>query len=189
MIYEIPWNNQRDNNSAGGLFPGSWQCFTTSQWMKGSHYTGKVNALDDKGLFEYLNNMEISIPGKGIGEELTRGTSIKKWSSIHWEIQQKAFTRMLNDYGIEGYDIFNTLNYEQIRQYILYGPVTVGTYQLGGLPGGHIILCIGIDRVGSLIFNDPYGDARTGYKEQNGAKVIYPKSLFTQEKFKVLYWR
>jgi uncharacterized protein YvpB len=54
--------------------------------------------------------------------------------------------------------------------------VIIGTFKLGGLPGGHIILLVGIDDY-DYIVNDPFGNANTNYKDKNGAGVIYPKEL------------
>jgi len=191
MIYDIKHNNQRDNENFKGLFPGSWQCFTTSNWTRMSHYTKEIDATDDIGLSKYLDDIEISIGETGLGEEIAKHNSIKKWSSIHWAVQSAGVTKWLNKFGVSGHDVFVNMKYSDIQEFIWKFPITVGTEKIGGLPGGHVILCIGIDdTTGDLIFNDPYGDANMNYSETNGERVSYSEKLLTQNRdfFRVAYW-
>lgn len=49
--------------------------------------------------------------------------------------------------------------------------------------GGHIALMVGYDTTRkTLIFNDPYGDFMTGYRNQRGYQVEYPEATIMQRK-------
>ena len=70
------------------------------------------------------------------------------------------------------------LSLDDLREKLKSGPVIIGTNKMGGLPGGHIILAVDNTPDGKFYCNDPYGDANTGYKDPNGASVIYHAALF-----------
>lgn len=178
MQHSVGYNSQRDNYSFFNTFPGWCQCFSTSAWMLLSFFSSKFKADDDNGLAQYVDDVEIAVGKPGIGEAIVRKYNwIKGNTSYWWLVQEAGITKWLNEAGVIGYAKFiNGGNYQEISRELMNGPVILQTNKLGGLPGGHIILLIGMDG-DYYIVNDPYGDANTQYKEKNGKAVRYSKSL------------
>jgi len=172
---QIGWNSQRDNQSFGGKFSASSQCFSTSAWMFICHYAKIIDAKDDEGLAQYVDDVEAMVGQSGIAERTIAKLKFKitGYTSLWWAIQEAGITEWLNDYKIPGRALFT--DGEQISMLSIYlknGPVILGTKKLGGLPGGHIILAVDMED-GGLICNDPYGDANGKYKDKNGEAVRY----------------
>ena len=171
MIHNVKYNNQRNNYDFHGTFQGFKQCFSTSSWMLMSFYSKKIDATDDIGLSKYFDDIEITVGSKGIGEKVFKGSGA---SSFWWAVQKAGITEWLNAQGVQGEAVFRdcTLGFYDLKDLLDIGPVILGTQKLGGLPGGHIILLTGYDDV-SIIANDPYGNAATNYKDQNGEMIHY----------------
>ena len=198
MLLKIGYNTQRNNDSFGGKFPSWNQCFTTSAIMFMSYFTPSIKAEDDITLAKYLDDVEDTIGNAGIGEEIARRDHIQGSTSYWWSVQQAGITKWLNNNGIQGKALFK----ESVHSLtdlpgILdkHGPVILATDKMGGLPGGHIILAIGYDSTG-IIFNDPFGNATTGYQNTNGANVLYSyeflmKATIVQkpDKIRCMYWQ
>lgn len=177
-MHEIEYNSQRDNKNFNGTFPGWRQCFSTCSWMLMSFYSKEIIVSDDIGLSKYLDDVEVSIGSKGIGEKIFKSEGA---SSFWWTVQQAGITKWLNDHGINGsaefYDC--TKGFFDLKNILDHDPVIIGTSKLGGLSGGHIILVTGYDSV-SLIINDPFGDANTNYGLHNGHQVHYNFNFLMQ---------
>jgi hypothetical protein len=172
---EIKYNSQIDNKTMNGL-NGYSQCFSTSNFMRMSYYCDGIHADDDAGLAEFVKQMETVI-----------GPKIEHvpHPSLYFDVQAAMVTKTLNLMMIPGKDVFESgITMSRLYKLLIDGPVTIGTNKFGGLPGGHIILAVDHD-----VFNDPFGDANTGYSSKNGKAVIY-KPEFIKHYFtgNVLYW-
>ena len=152
------------------------------------------NAKDDNGLSLYCDDVEITVGKSGIAEKIIQKFNwITGKTSQWWLIQKYGIEKWLWDAGKKGEAIFNenSVAYLDIKSLIDNGPVILGTKKIGGLSGGHIILAIGYDNDG-IICNDPFGDAKTNYKNINGEKVYYPDNFlkkYTGEMVNCIYWR
>jgi uncharacterized protein YvpB len=178
MKHEIGYNSQRDNYSFFNTFPGWAQCFSTSAWMLMSYFTAKITAGDDAGLAQYVDDVEANVGKPGIGEIIKRKYNwISGNTSYWWLVQEAAITKWLNERGLIGHAKFiNGGTYADISIALINGPVILQTNKLGGLPGGHIILLVGMENE-NFIVNDPYGNANTKYVDKNGHQVLYSKTL------------
>jgi len=79
-------------------------------------------------------------------------------------------------YGYPG-SFSTTATWEQIKNWLLFGKPVVIAGVFAGLE--HIVVAIGFDETGFII-HDPFGDARTNYKSQNGNHVHYSYSQMEQ---------
>jgi hypothetical protein len=166
---QIGYNNQRDNFIVAGI-KGSSQCFATAAWMFMSFYTDKYEARDDTGLKKYIADL----------------TANDAQHEYEWEAQRNEIQKYLNDAGIKGkvklgINLFTgvpLVSADALKALLKQGPVIIGTSKMAGLPGGHLILGVDVTDNGSIICHDPYGNALTGYKDQNGEAVTYPISMF-----------
>ena len=169
MTHQIKYNNQRDNFVIAGI-KGSSQCFATSAWMLLSFYSAIYQADDDNGLKQYIADITAS----GASHE------------YEWEAQRNEIQKYLDAAGVKGrarlgIDImtgYRLTSIDDLRTHINKGPVIIGTSKMAGLPGGHLILGIGNAANGAIICHDPYGNANTGYTDQNGAGVVYDVKMF-----------
>lgn len=180
MKHKIEYNSQRDNIDFGGKFPGWHQCFTTCAWMFMSFYVKDIVGSDDDRLAVYFDDVEEYVGTPGIGEKIKQKFNwIAGKTSYWWLVQQAGIQKWISLYGVKGKaKFFENKDFNKIYDYLLYGPVILGTKKLGGLKGGHIILAVGIDDNGKdIICHDPYGDANTNYKNKNGKYVIYKKDM------------
>lgn len=192
-MHKIGYNSQRNNFDFAGKFPGWTQCFSTCAWMFMSFYSGKVVADDDKGLAQYVDDVEASVGKPGIAEKVMRKIKfITGKTSLWWAVQREGIESWLWRYGIKGTAIFRDQNisFDSLGELLKAGPVILGTTKMGKLPGGHIILAIG-ETPGAIICHDPYGDAKGNYVSQDGQSVEYPKDFlrkYTGEKIRCIYW-
>lgn len=184
----ILYNEQRNNASFDGLFPGSCQCFSTSDWMNLSFVIPTIKGDDDKGLSVFVDDVCNKVGQPGIAEAVAKkfGLDPNENMAYEWCVQQAGMQEWLNEAGIDAtvelYVDLKTgkglLTWEKLTELLKLGPVTIGTYKLGGLGGGHIILAVDLKEDGTIgVFHDPFGDAKTGYKNQNGAYVEYTKEF------------
>lgn len=192
MKLDIQYNSQKNNESFGGKFPGYIQCFTTSAWMLMSYYSLEIDALDDKSLSKYLDDVEVTIgTTPGVAEEIQKQDhSVVGKTSLFWEVQRAGITKWLQQKNVIGKAICNyTSSLSQVRKLLNDGPVIIGTNKMGGLPGGHIILAIGFDDI-HIICHDPFGNANLNYSNSNGNSVYY-EDTFLVKYFtnKMLFWR
>ena len=201
MTRHIGWNDQRNNIDYGKAFKASWQCFSTSVWMAMSNYTDKIDALDDKGLASYLDDVEMSIGGTGIAEVIIakKKMDLHEHSSFWWTIQQAGMEKWLHSFGVKGNALFHdgTFPIYSLPSILKTDPVILATNHLGGLPGGHIILLVDWDeKQKGFVVNDPYGNAYSKYTIRNGAGIIYGMEWLTQSiamdplkaKCRCMYW-
>jgi len=175
MIHEIKFNSQRDNNSFGGLRPASTQCYPTCAYMFMSYFISAIDGADDRGLAEYMNEVEIRIPGGTIAENFyMKNPNFPKAlpSSVYWDMQCYAINQYFDRYGVNKTAQWGEVTFEKMKQILNASPVILGTMLTAS---GHIILLRGFED-GKFYVNDPYGDWRTGYRDVNGA-VEYPESL------------
>jgi hypothetical protein len=146
---------------------------------------------DDKGLSAYADDVCDIVGKPGIGEEVKEEhPEISGNSAYWWQVHFAAIDKYLHAADIKGNAVWvKNATYDTIVSLLDKGPVVCGTSKLGGLPAGHIILAVDKTPEGSIVFNDPYGDANTEYKNSNGAGVIYPKSLYEHNfSGNILYW-
>jgi hypothetical protein len=157
-----------------------------------SFYSFEIDALDDRQLAKYVDDVEISvgiIPG--LAEELRKkNPKVTGYTSLFWEIQHAGLNKWLHEKGVQGNAMLNlNASFADIRQVLNSGPVVIGTNKMGNLPGGHVILGVGKDDL-SIICLDPFGDARNNYTDGTGDSVYYYdeflKKYFTG---RILYWR
>lgn len=174
---KIAFNSQRDNDDFGGKFKAFNQCFTTSAIMLMSFYSKQIAGDDDIFLKKYLFDIEATLNPSGLGARLKlKYKWIKGATSYWWLVQKDAIEDYLHHYGVKGAAVFYDDNclISSLRDFAVVGPFILQTNKLGGLPGGHIILVVDYNHEKkTLICHDPFGDARTNYKEHDGAYVEY----------------
>lgn len=189
------YNWQTNNYSWFNKYPGWAQCFSTSSCMFLSSLIPNF-LLDDEFIKKYVDNVEVHVGEKGLGEKLIlkydwiaqaakKGLMTSQW----WYIQRDAIQIYLQQNGINFYDIIfkeNDGTWEEVSAALRNGsPVILGTV----LPPtqGHIILIVG-ETDSHWICADPYGSAMNLYKvnpEIAGKDVLYDKQwlkLHTEEK-------
>lgn len=165
----VQYNSQRDNYTVGGV-NGYSQCFSTSAVMLLSYLAPNVYKADDATIKQYITDLTVG--------------NMFEWSRQAAMIQRyldKAGAPYTVKLGIDLTHDTGLLTPEDLREKLAFAPVIVGTKKMAGLPGGHIILAIDNTPDGKYCVNDPYGDANTGYKDANGAGVIYHSGLFDPE--------
>jgi hypothetical protein len=183
---KIGWNDQRDNYDYAGKFKAWWQCFSTSAWMFLSWLTGdKIKAKDDKGLAQYLDDVEITVGKTGVAERTIARLRLKitGGSSYWWAIQQAGIKEWAAANGVNADIQFRdgTILISSLPTILKTSPVIIATKYLGGLPGGHIVLIVDYDeKSNSYIVNDPFGNAKTKYLDKNGDSVLYNAEWFSQ---------
>lgn len=184
----IGYNTQRNNFDFNGKFPGSCQCFATSAWMFMSHYNQDIKYDDDTALSSYVDDVSDAVGKAGIGEKVKQMISrITGNSAYWWDVQKSGISKWL---GVTNIVFKSNVSYAEILELSMEKPVICGTSKLGGLPGGHIILAVDNvvnNGVQCLLCNDPYGDANTFYKNQNGACVIYGPDMASKFTGNVIY--
>lgn len=103
-----------------------------------------------------------------------------EWCLSHYgegsQTEHSVLAEMVRAYGYR--DTYSTnRTWAQIRNEISSGrPVVVGGYFTDT---GHIVCIIGYTANGYIV-NDPWGDALSGYKNTEGAKVVYPASYMSK---------
>lgn len=170
MSRSVNYNSQRDNFVINGI-PGSSQCFATSAWMFLSYYAPeKFKYDDDAALKRYIAEL----------------TAVSTDNEYEWNCQRAILQKYMTLAGFHGNVMLGIdldtgigkCDIEGLKNKLSCGPVIIGTKKMAGLPGGHIILGIDNTDSGSVLVNDPYGNALTGYSDKNGASVVYPVSMF-----------
>ena len=102
MTHTVAYNSQRDNRSFGGRIPGNVQCFATCAWMFMSFFDDKIDATDDEGLRDYLDDIESSVGDEGSAEDFLRHDdairdAVEKGvnSMFFWKIHVNAINKTL----------------------------------------------------------------------------------------------
>jgi hypothetical protein len=190
--YDIKWNSQRNNFNFNGTFKGYAQCFSTCSWMLMSYYSLEIDALDDKALSKYVDDVEATVGSTpGLAEEIQANDhSITGKTSLYWEVQRIGITHWLKNLKVNGKAICEyNASFNRIKEILKTDPVIIGTNKMGSLPGGHIILGIGYDDIYTII-NDPFGNAVKNYTDENGESVYY-EDKFLNKYFtkRILYWK
>jgi len=159
-----------------------------------SFYSENILAEDDKGLAQYVDDVEATVGKPGIAEKVMRKIKfITGKTSLWWAVQKEGVEAWLWRNGVKGAAIFreSNLGFDSLSEILKTGPVILGTTKMGKLPGGHIILAIG-ETPEAIVCNDPYGDALGNYINQDGRAVEYPKTFlrkYTGEKVRCIYWQ
>jgi hypothetical protein len=178
---KIGHNDQSDNFNFLKKLSGWIQCFSTTSWMFMSYYAKNIRADDDRGLMNYVDDVEATVGKPGIGEKVKQKYRwITGRTSMWWLVQREAIETYLWRNGVAGKIIFRDgdMLISSLPSVLRMGPVILGTHKMGGLPGGHIILAVDYDAsIRSIIGNDPAGNARNKYadrhKKNSGHNVIY----------------
>ena len=182
--YPVKYNSQRDNFDFDGKFKGYQQCFSSSVWMLlGYLCPEEYDGSNDDQLKVYVDDVSNKVGSPGVGEEIFKkiGQDPKYNSAYFWEVHKAAMIKYLSEGGKNGTVVYLDANctWDMLYSCIEKSPVVLGTDKMAGLPGGHIILVVGVTAEGDLICHDPYGDANTGYKEKKGEYVVYRKDWIT----------
>jgi hypothetical protein len=181
VIHQVGYNSQRDNFNFAGKFPGWKQCFSTSAFMFASFYSDKVDAKNEEQLKWYVDQAEAGVGVKGIAEKVIRKLPWipKSGSSYWWDVHKDLLQYIFDVHEVKKNVVwYNDAPFFSLDTSIgTGGPAIVGTSKMGGLPGGHIVLVIGIDD-DSYYLNDPYGNPLSNYREHNGACIKVPKEWF-----------
>ncbi len=169
----IVYNSQRNNYDFAGAFSAWSQCFSTCAWMLISYYDNDYDALDDNSLAQYVDEVEASVGHPGVAEKIVQKY---KWitgkTSLWFAVQQAGIQQYLPQKKVIMDD---QCNIETLLEIIQYSPVIIGTNRMGGLPNGHIVLLVDFKSlIQTFIVNDPFGDARSNYRNYNGDSVQYP---------------
>jgi hypothetical protein len=192
MKYNAGYNSQRNNIDFSGSFPGWKQCMTTCAWMLMCFFAPQLGYNDDKKLSLYFDDVEDSVGKAGIGEWVKLKFNWIKGNTSYWWLTQKyGIEKWLWRSGVKGEAVFEDgVSFDRIKEFLTYGPVMLGTNKIGKLPGGHIILIVGMISDGFIV-NDPYGNAMTNYQTTNGREIVYPEDYlrkFAGEKVRCMYW-
>ena len=202
----LGYNTQRDNDDFGGRVSGHVQCFSTCAWMFMAYYDAGVDAGDDRGLRAYVDDVEsrVGVPRAGAGTAewvIARDKAIRQAveagmrSMYFWRVHAHAIEVRLHRAGVSGTCVYREgMRLAVLDKALARGPVILATNKLGGLRGGHVILLLGKQGQDGYIVHDPYGDARSGYRNHDGNRVLYGRDLLTThatDKGRVrrcLYW-
>jgi hypothetical protein len=157
-----------------------------------SFYSKNILGNDDTLLAEYVDDVEVKVGKAGIAEQIIQKVKwITGFSSLWWAVQQAGIEKWLLANSVKGKAVFvDGGTFPKLNEALIFGPVIVGTKKMGGLPGGHIILLTGFNGI-DYIANDPFGNATTLYKNQNGESVVYPYEFlkkYTGEKPRYMYF-
>ena len=169
MIHEIKYNSQRDNDPFGGQRLANAQCFPTCAWMFLAHFIREIDATDDKGLAQFFNEIEEKIVGGSIIEQFRRefpNSNIPQgvYTSVYWDVECYGVNKYFERYGVNKKAVWEEVNFGNLRDILFGSPVVFGTNLTAA---GHIILLKGYDDNG-FYANDPWGDAKTDYKNTDG---------------------
>ena len=85
----MKYNSQRDNFSFGGRFRGNVQCFSTSAFMFMGAYSEKIRNGGDEMLKKYVDDVEITVGHRGIGEKIKERFSWITGRTSYWWLVQK----------------------------------------------------------------------------------------------------
>jgi len=169
---KVIYNSQRNNYDFSGSFSAWSQCFSTCAWMFISYFDNSYDALDDNELSKYFDEVEATVGQPGIAEKVILKC---KWitgkTSLWWAVQQTAIQQYLPHKYIR-FDAEH--NIDMILDIIKHSPIIIGTNKIGGLPDGHIVLLVDYDGDSkSFLVNDPFGNARSNYRDYNGDSILY----------------
>jgi hypothetical protein len=182
-LHIVGYNSQRNNFSFGGKFQGYKQCFSTSAFMFISFYSKKIISGSDDQLAWYVDQVEASVGTRGIAENVIGKIPWIPFSgsSYWWDVQKSGINSVFEDHGVKKIaDWYNKGTWDQFDSCLNYGPIIVGTKKIGGLPGGHIVLCIGKYN-DSYYLNDPYGNPLSNYSDENGSCIKVQKEWFRMQ--------
>lgn len=179
----VKYNRQTDNKDFPALRP--WQqCFSTSAWMLLGYLCPELyDGSDDAGLAKLVEDVSNHVGAAGIGETIMAQQKLDPHneSAYIWIVWKMVLKKYLTDGGKNGTVVYmdGNCSLENLYKALDVCPVIVGTYKMGGLPGGHIILVTGYTDECSFICHDPFGNANSGYKDKNGENVVYSKDYLT----------
>ena len=176
---EILYNKQTDNEDFNGKFAGSRQCFSTSAWMLLGYLAPETYQGDnDEQLTKYVDDVETKVGEPGVAEAVKKEhRDVTGWTSLWWAVQKAGIEKWMAAAGKNGEVVFHDASFPlgNLEDQLADGPIIIGTKNLGGLPGGHIILLV--DHEGDdFICHDPFGDAKTHYDSGSGKYVRYKKN-------------
>jgi hypothetical protein len=171
-------NSQGNNINFDKEISGWIQCFATSDWMFLSYLTdGYYDINDDVGIARFLTTLLTG--GEDVGAEPRpipkNHDEMFLWSKNFDMIKKYLLIAGCNK-KIE-YSGDNGFSFDQIYGILKSRPMIIGTYKIGGLPGGHIIVADHIDPNGDIVVKDPAGDARMNYKAGSGDGAVYPLQM------------
>ncbi len=163
-MFNIKYNPQLDNENYKGKFPGSIQCFGTSAVMFLSNWRKEY---ENKSLeTAYIDDVEATVGKPGTAEQ------VKGWtgrSSQWWLVHLAALKKLLPNQNIV---YSGNMTLSAMINILKTSPVIFGTFKMGELPGGHIVLVVGYDsNTDSFILEDPFGNPNSNYKDRNGHQV------------------
>lgn len=147
IVLEVPYFSQRDNErSPGGT------CNVTSYSMVLDYYHAPRKAVKDKQWEQREDELEAFIQANG---KVRHSHEALAWAG--------------RQYGLDCRFGMNR-TWDEIRAEIRAGRPVIVSGQF--TKSGHIIVIIGL-RGNDFIVNDPWGNALTGYKNRNGAGLVY----------------
>lgn len=162
----------------GKKISGWVQCFTASAWNYLSWMTDNFFQFGDKiATLRYLTY--ILTGGRNEFDQETEIPSDHD-AMFMYEKQLFAMNHYLHDIAFSDKRMNGFIgdggSYDAVLQIAKKRPVIVGTYKIGGLPGGHVMI---LDHTGNNfnVMIDPAGDARTNYKIPSGYGVEYSDSM------------
>jgi hypothetical protein len=142
-----------------------------------SFFASKIDAGDDNGLAEYLNEIETRIKGGDIAEQFVKGHKgllpAGAWTSIYWDVECYGINKYFEKFGVKKKAQWAEVSLVTLNEKLQASPLIFGTKLTAG---GHIILITGREP-DNYIINDPYGNYMKGYADRNGESVRYPASV------------
>jgi|SRR6185436_19441663 len=184
-LIQIVYNSQRDNDNWGGVLPYWAQCAYTSFIMFLSNWISIARTKEYETA--YVDDTEALVGKPGIAEEAEKKYPwIKGRTGAWFYVHRDACAQRLAAAGVKGQMVCRAgeplgggrINYgttEEISAALKSGsPVVVSTKLTDQ---GHVVLIVG-ETFDAWILEDPYGDARTQYRDPNGHQVQYLKTWF-----------
>jgi len=150
------------------------QCFYASAVMFLSHYLPE--AKSSSYYDEYVDDTEATVGKPGIAEKYFPRLSGR--TGAFWQVHQKAIELRLPSHQV----IFHEkISLAFLRACLASNdPIIYGTTNLGGLPGGHVVVAQKNFGNEGIITYDPFGDARTEYTTHDGEGVVYTEKFLSK---------
>jgi hypothetical protein len=168
--YMLYIDQRKQFNWSGKLHPHR-QCFYSSAVMLLSYYLEE--AKEPEYYKQYVDDVEMSVGKPGVAEKYFPRLTGR--TGAHWHVHKKALELRL--------PLMNIIFLEDQKLGFLKAslasnePIIYGTTNIGGLPGGHIMVGVRNFGVEGIVTYDPFGDARTNYQNHDGEGVVYSDDL------------
>lgn len=190
-IENVPYYTQRDNK-----YDPYVSCFPTSLAMCMSYCLKSikkdktaVGCGEKMQLEDYINELIYDDETKKwmVKNQGRLGAWIWKYKRrTIYAIEEYIFNRLMNEHGFFATAKYNLDYYKICNELTLNNiPMVIGgNFKSVSSVGGHMVCLKGFNSKNfeEVIVNDPYGNALTGYKNNDGENMQYSKKFFDKGK-------